>query len=134
MSDLLEIYKAHSHIQYQSTPILVPKRRYKREDLQRLANRWYGFVDTGIVSLRMTARPKPVVRVPIHEPVQVADFMTDSMPRSFRLKYDEYHFEPITSVIECSKREWYPYSRYLEERFWYDAWPLIQQTKVVEVR
>lgn len=85
---------------------MVPKRRYKRPDLQRLANRWYGMKPTGFMNVRIVARPR-FERIAIPVWVGKAVYLSSEEPeRVLPIDVEEYRFHPVGMNQRVTESAW----------------------------
>ena len=118
--ELLKLYKDNVRVTTTLRVILKPKRYYKRPDLQRLANRWYGMVRSGFVDVDIYARPtKELIRIPFFEPCKIT---TESMePKAVKVEVDTYKLRTMAFRFTCPE-QFYGESLHRNLlKFWHDV-------------
>lgn len=117
-SEFVEYYKNNAVLSTNSYKLVVPKRYYKRADLQRLSNRWYGLKDTGLREVTITASPKVeklrVVNTKSSEPFVVGKDFSDRV----ELIETVYTFPKLAYVFRLPQREFKIRSEYYMKMFW----------------
>ena len=120
--EMLNLYKNNVKIKTKIEKVYYPKRYYKRPDLQRLANRWYGMVYRGTVQVDIYARPLReevrIVNLP-KTPVYIYDEIP--MAKSVKLETTVYKLRPMAYRFKCPEQVFNHHLQLALKKFWDDV-------------
>lgn len=121
--ELFSLYRDNVKITARVEKILRPKRYYKRPDLQRLSNRWYGMVATGFFELDIHARPsKDSIRIPMLDTdVFIQDYLDTPMEKSVKVVTEEYKLKTLGYRFRCPEELYTTSLSMALDLFWNDA-------------